>query len=250
MKPIVIIILLLAVLLSCHGHASAQQKPAASAGKGIHLPSGYQIPEFTVSPNGMYGVSVQVDFLEAKDSNAGESLADAIFNLKTGRVIGPLLSKPCPLTANHLGVDTPRWSPDSTLMLWHAHAKWSAYAIELVKFDGDKILWQLDLLKAAQKAILDRTRAAAPESYRQKKEENKGNGSAYPEGFTIDVTTPGEDTPDVTLPLKVHASLTSDPKDISPSANLESELEGIVDSGGKFTVTHFKLLQKGRPLER
>jgi hypothetical protein len=95
------------------------------------------------------------------------------------------------------------------------------------------------LLAEAQKAILARTKAAAPERYAAAKKANSGSGSAYPEGFTVDVKA----ALPLKLPLKVRAVLTSNPKEIEDAdmPNLDASLEAIVDKDGKFTVTGFRL---------
>jgi hypothetical protein len=49
-----------------------------------------------------------------------------------------------------------------------------------------------------------------PVGFARAKEENRGNGEAYPEGFTIDVTLADGAHPH--LPVSVHVDLTSDPK--------------------------------------
>ena len=82
-------------------------------------------------------------------------------------------------------------------------------------------------------------KAAAPERYAAAVKANAGSGSAYPEGFTVDVKA---ELP-LKLPLKVHAVLTSNPKMIEAPdmPNLDSNLEAVVDKDGKFTVTSFRL---------
>lgn len=89
----------------------------------------------------------------------------------------------------------------------------------------------------AQQAILTRTRKAAPEKYAVAKEANAGNGSAFPEGFTIDV----EALDPISCPLHLRAVLTSNPKGIEDFPKLDSHLDAIVDKDGKFKVTDFQL---------
>jgi len=136
----------------------------------------------------------------------------------------------------------PRWSPDESLLLWKVDGKWTPDALVVVKIHDGRQAWQLDLLTTAQQALLRRTRDAAPKRYLAAKKANAGYGSAYPDGFTVNVATDGEKGRTVALPLKVHVDLTSDPKatDDSPRP-LESYLDGVVTPEGKFVVEHFHL---------
>jgi hypothetical protein len=86
----------------------------------------------------------------------------------------------------------PHWSADSSLPLWKVNGKWSPDALVLVKIEQNRAKWQLDLLKTAQQAVLARTREAAPDQCEICKKANSGSDRAFPDGFTIDVTTNGE----------------------------------------------------------
>jgi len=111
----------------------------------------------------------------------------------------------------------------------------------LLKIEQNRAEWELDLLKTAQQAVLSRTRRAAPEQYEVCKKANAGSGRAFPDGFTIDLTTDGENTKTVSLPLGVHADLTSNPKEFPHFPNLESHLDAVVTPDGKFIVKDFHL---------
>jgi len=102
----------------------------------------------------------------------------------------------------------------------------------------------------AQKATLARTLAARAKAYAAAKKQNRGDGSAYPDGFTIAVTTPADADEPVALSLAVHAELTSNPKvieDYPKAAQLDSTLDGVVGTNGKFTVKKFSV---GWPMRR
>lgn len=106
-------------------------------------------------------------------------------------------------------------------------------ALVLIKITDGKAAWQLNLLKTAQKAIMDRTKAAVPEKYIGIKKAHSEWHSAYPDGFTVPVYV--EDA--LTFPIIVHANLTANPKGIENYPNnLDSQLVGSVDEYGKFTV--------------
>jgi hypothetical protein len=135
----------------------------------------------------------------------------------------------------------PRWSPDSSFLLWKVNGKWNPDALVLLKIEQNQAKWQLDVLKTAQQAVLSRTRTAAPKQYAIAKKANAGNGRAFPDGFTVDVTTDGENSDTVSLPLVVHADLTANPKQIEGEPNLVSHLDAIVTEDGKFVVKNFQL---------
>jgi hypothetical protein len=108
----------------------------------------------------------------------------------------------------------------------------------LIKLGADKEQWQLDLMKTSQRAILARTKGASPRRYAAAKRANAGNGTAYPEGFTVDVTTDHE----IAFPFHVGVDLTANPKEFPDfPANLDSHLNAIVTADGKFIVKDFHL---------
>ena len=72
----------------------------------------------------------------------------------------------------------------------------------MLKIEQNRAKWELDLLKTAQRAVLSRTRKSVPEKYEICKKANAGSGSTFPDGFTVDVTTDGENIKTVSLPLK------------------------------------------------
>ena len=80
----------------------------------------------------------------------------------------------------------------------------------LLKFKDGMLEWQTDILHSAQTEMLARMKRAAPKQYAVVKAANAGSGSAYPEGFTIAVAAVGP----ISLPLRIRAALTSDPKQI------------------------------------
>ena len=136
---------------------------------------------------------------------------------------------------NHGGVLPCRWSSDGSLLLWTVDGKWFPDAVVLLKFKDGVLEWQLDVKKAAQTESLARTKRAAPAQYAKAKNANAGSGSAYPEGFSIYVQA----LDPISAPLKIRATLTSDPKDIEGFPKLESYLTGIVDHNGRFSVADF-----------
>jgi hypothetical protein len=201
-------------------------------------PAGFTIPEKTLSPDKHFGVLVP----DEQRCDAGEK--NKLVEVSTGRVLAVIAGEPGMKRMNHGGVDPTRWSADSSLLLWRVDGKWFPRALVLIQLKDSEVRWQLDLLKTAQQEILARARKAAPKKYAAAKKQNAGNGSAYPDGFTDDVTTDGEDTASVELPVRVHVTLTSNPKEIEDfpkDAQLDAMLEGEVGADGKFKVVSFDL---------
>lgn len=241
MRPVVsranvLVLLFVAALGSVSSHG-------ADPNPSLKIP----ISQTTISPDGRFGVTVP-SMEEYLDS--GESLKNVLVDVATKR---PIVVIEGQVGTTYLARHTAgaQWSSESDLLLWTVSAKWFEAEQILFKLKDGKVAWQLDLRKTVEQAILKRTREASPETYALKKKENAGNGSAYPEGFSVFIQVGGNEG--LQLPLTVHASMTSDPKSsrlpdnkgVSRSWNLESGLEGVVEKAGKFSVTQFKLLQKG-----
>ena len=201
-------------------------------------PPGFTIPKITLSPDKRFGVLVP----DEKRYDAGEK--NKLVEVRTGRILAVIAGEPGMERMNHGGVDPTRWSADGALLLWHVEGKWFPRALVLIKLNNGKVQWQLDLMKASQGEILARARKASPAKYAAARKENAGNGSAYPDGFTVDVTTDGDEETSVALPLRVHVTLTSNPKgldDIPANARLNATLEAEVGPDGKFKVLKFDL---------
>jgi len=201
----------------------------------------YITPPATFSPDHHFGVMIPVFHIEIAEQP--DHRRNEVVDLQTGGVIAIIHAEPpgYDRALNHHEAPVARWSSDSSLLLWKIGGKWSPDALILLKIEQNRAKWQLDLLKTTQQAVLSRTRAASPHQYRVCKRANAGSGSAFPDGFTIDVTTDGEDTNIVSLPLRVHADLTANPKQIEGDPNLESYLEGLVNEDGNFVVQKFQL---------
>jgi hypothetical protein len=216
--------------------------------------------EDTRSPAGKYGITVPVFHFEDEpkkpDGNAADEEVNKVVNLKTGRVIA-VIEQDEPgydRTLNHHGIGEARWSSDSSLLLWEVGGKWFDHSLVLMKIEDDKAKWQLDLMKAGQQAILERTKKDSPKEYAafrksvtdaeaayQTKYPGERVRSAYPEGFTIYVRRADNESKPLTLPLKIHVDLTSNPKGDEGEVEVDSYLDAVVTKDGKFTVTDFKL---------
>ncbi len=198
----------------------------------------YITPPLTFSPDHRYGVMIPIFHIEAVQDP--DDRMNKVVDLRTHRIVAVIHGEPGYDRALNFHETAPAlWSVDSSVLLWKVKGKWFPDALVLLKLEQGKEKWQLDLLKAAQQAILSRTKNAAPERYAAAKEANAGNGSAYPDGFTVDVIT---DEDKIAFPFHVLADLTANPKQIEGfPANLESHLDAVVTEDGKFIVKDFKL---------
>lgn len=199
----------------------------------------YITPAFTFSPNHRYGVTIPVFQIEA--AREPDDRKNQVVDLSSHRVVAVIRQRipgyDRPLNFHETA--PPVWSADSSVMLWKVNGKWFFDALVLVKLKDDKEKWQVDLMKASQRAILACTKEASPQQYAAAKQANSGNGSAYPEGFTVNVTT---DEDKIAFPYHALVDLTANPKEIEGfPANLESHLDAIVTSEGKYIVMKFAL---------
>ncbi len=232
--------IMLSIILSTFGFASADD-----------IPKGYLVPSKTYSPDHHYGVTVPI---LGGDQQSGD-IANSLIDLRTGRIIATISSSFTGWSRqNRGGVLPSRWSPDGSLLLWEVEGRFSPDAVTILSIEDGSVKWQRNLLELAQHAILVRTRKAVPKKYATAKSRNKGNGAAFPDGFAVNVRAEGDKVrggPEenvkgepVSLPLKIHAELTSNPKVLESypkEAQLDSELDAVVDQQGKFTVTSFRL---------
>jgi hypothetical protein len=198
----------------------------------------YVTPSFTFSPNGRYGVMVPVWHDEG--AQEPDERQNKVVELSTGRVVTVIHADPGYNRAlNHHETAPPHWSADSSVLLWKVNGKWFPDALVLLKLNDGREQWQIDLMKISQRAILTRTKNASPQRYAAAKQANSGNGSAYPEGFTVNVATDDK----IAFPYHVLVDLTANPKQ-NPGfpADLDSHLDAIVTSDGKFTVKDFHVI--------
>ncbi len=196
----------------------------------------YITPPFTFSPDHRYRVMVPVWHDEG--AQEPDNRMNKMVELRTHRIVAVIHAWP----GYNYALDfhetaPPRWSSDSSLLLWKVNGKWNPDALVLLKIEQNRAKWELDLLNTAQQAVLSRTRKAAPEQYEICKKTNAGSGSAFPDGFTTD----SENAKAVSLPLGVHADLTSNPKQVENFPNLDSHLDAVVMPNGEFVVKDFEL---------
>jgi len=202
------------------------------------LNTDYITPSFTFSPDHRYGVTIPVFHIDAAQET--DERKNKVVDLRTNQVVAVIHGEPgYDRALNFHETARPRWSSDSSVLLWKVNGKWFPDALVLLKLKDDAQLWQLDLMKASQQAILARTKGAAPTRYTAAKAASYCVGSAYPERFCVTVTT---DEDKIAFPYHVLVDLTANPKGIeSFPANLESHLDAIVTPEGKYIVRKFAL---------
>lgn len=201
----------------------------------------YVLRPSTFSPRKRYGVELPIAYFEGSADR--DDRKNRVVEMGSGRVVSVLQSDPgYDRRLNWHETQPPRWSSDESILLWRVEGKWAPDALAVLKLKDGREEWQLNLLKTAQQAILSRTRKAALERYVATKKAHTGWGSAYRDGFTVDVTAGDEGEKTVSLPLSVQVDLTADPKHMIESPKvLESWLDGVVTKDGKFVVKHFQL---------
>ena len=139
---------------------------------------------------------------------------------------------------NHAQLNS-RWSADGTTLAWVIEGKWFPAAYVLIRVADDRVDWQLNVLSSVQRDILARTKEAAPDKYQAAKAQNAGNGSAFPDGFTVNINSPCDR---FQLPFQSHVTLDSNPKrlnDWPPAADLQSSMEVVIDQSGQLDVSRF-----------
>lgn len=219
----------------------AQDEEEADVISGAQFPKNFAVAKNSVSPDGRYGVLVPTDW-ENYDENGKPQ--NRLVEVKTGKVLATIQAETGLMHMNHGGVLPSRWSPDGGYLLWSVDGKWTPRAIVLLKIEDGQVKWQRNLLGLNQKEILARTRKAAPGKYAAAKRENRGNGSHYPEGFTINVSVKGDDNTPLQLPLAIHVQLEADPKAVEgypEKANVTSEMETTIGADGNLAVKDFHL---------
>ena len=197
------------------------------------VPKGFFVPDSSLSPDKRFGMTVALRAEHGEDAEPKNRLIE----LKTGRVLAVIKAETAWDHANHQEVMPSRWSKDGSLLLWEVDGKWFHVAFVLIKIEDGNVKWQTDILKAAQQEILARTKKVAPKQYAAAKKENEGSGSAYPEGFSVDVEAVGK----IATPLRIRVVLSSNPKQIEGFKSLYSHMEAVVDSEGRFVVKDFGL---------
>jgi len=146
----------------------------------LKLPQGYVIPPSSVSPNREYGVSA---FDNTVNPIPDEIDENKIVDLHTLQIVGIIHGSSAMIHMNHEEILPARWSPDGSLLLWEVEGKWSPSTLTLLRIEGGKVKWALDVLRTVQQAILVRTRQVAPQKYAAEKKRIKATALRFPMGL-------------------------------------------------------------------
>jgi hypothetical protein len=209
--------------------------------KGPQFGANFIVPKSSVSPDGRYGVLAPADWDHFDDNGKPQN---KLVEMQSGRVLATINAETGLMQMNHGGILPARWSANSSYLIWTVDGKWAFRALVLLKIENGEVKWQRDLLKQMQQEILARSRKAKPRKYAAAKKQNAGNGTAYPDGFTINVKVRGEEGAPLTFPLLLHAQLESNPKEIEgfpKNAELTSEMDATMSADGKLVVKEFHL---------
>ncbi len=229
------------VVVALVGRGAAQEEEEADVISGPQFPKNFAVAKNSVSPDGRYGVLIPTD---SENYDANGTPQNRLVEIKTGTVLATIQAVTGLMHMNHGGVLPSRWSPDGGYLLWSVDGKWTPRAIVLLKIENGHVKWQRDLLGLNQKEILARTHKVAPGRYAAAKKENRGSGSNYPDGFTVNVSVNGEASAPLQLPLTIHVQLEADPKateDFPEAAKITSEMETTIGADGNLVVKDFHL---------
>jgi WD40 repeat protein len=203
------------------------------------------VPAFTHSPDGKMGVTVPTldQFNESQHQNK-------LVEVATRRALAVIQARPGMQKMNHGGAYA-KWTKDGSGLLWAVAGKWCHRSLAYLQIADGRVVWQTDLLRTSQQEILKRVKAAAPEPYTAAVQENRGNGTAYPDGFTIDVES--EKGSEERLPLRFLVCLTSGPKGFSGmpvEAAIVASMRGVLAENGSITWANFKVLTREQAIRQ
>ena len=230
------------------GYSSQIQNNAFGATGALISPviaTGFSVPRSTISPNGQYGV-IAPDWEHYANNSVPQN---QLIEIASGRVLMTLNditwveinpSSPDKRHISNLTLDA-HWSVDGSILSWALGGKWCPNAFSLICVKNGSVLWQLDVLKVVQDEILSRTKNEVPQNYEAARQQNRGNGSAFPDGFTVDVEFPQRS---FSLPLQCHVTLSSNPKQISnwpPAANINATMLAMINANGQISYSNFSL---------
>jgi len=225
--------LLFAIALVCHAQVGNADE------KYPWVPEHYSVPDYTLSPDGRYGVMLP-DWEIVK--SAETTWTNRLVEMSTGNVVAVL--------AGECGWEDPKhsmrydpmkavWSADGSTLCWIHPGRWSPDSYVMLKLREGKVASQMDLMNPMQAEILSRTEAAAPDQFMAAKLANTGWGSAYPEGFAIDVSIPA---PGFSFPLVCEVTLNSFPNACEPwQIKVQASLTATITEDGRVSYSDFSV---------
>ena len=190
---------------------------------------GYVVVPNSISPDG----SLQV-MIPALAEDTQPACQTRLVEVSTGKTL-TLIQGEC--FFEHQGQISfhPQWTKDGRTLIWRSDNKWGSANVRLVQRDTRKPFRQVDVRGPAVKKALASIRKLAPKPYAAAKQNGKGAGTWFRDGFAIDVQ-PVISSDGVQWPLKVSVDITSDPKCDQPSANRAGgTMQATVEATAKWT---------------
>ena len=185
---------------------------------GTGLPEKHEQFEGTESPDRKWIVCGPTS--KGFDENAKNFLLDA----KTGEIFVTLIGSVGRPHMNHMDIEA-RWSSDSKNLLWTVHSKWGPASVIFLQIQEDGTVIQIDLRQEAVDEILKRLQQKFPPEYEATSRANESASDYYPDGFTVDIRSVGNDP---APPFEFYVAATSSPKRIPIHA---SDSEGFMIDG-------------------
>ena len=142
---------------------------------------------------------------------------------------------------NHSELLPAWWSQDNTSLLWQVLGRYGVDRQMLVRIRDNNIEWEINISEVIARNILSRTEAAESNEFLKAKKHMWGNGSAYPEKFTIVSEVNNSTKGPLIFPVLLHVYLTSNPKGIPNVPELDACMEANLDHEGNLEVTGFRL---------
>lgn len=206
----------------------------AGSAAARNLPDGFQVVPSSLSLDGKLGV-IAPDLDHAKDREHQNKLIE----IATGKVLAVIDADTAFEHQNHTTL-SPKWSEDSSLLVWYVDGKWGSYALVLLRIDHGAVTAQINARELAVQEALRAARQANPKACASAKLEGKDSGSWFRDGFAIEVRPEASETAKIALPLKLVIEMTSNPKamDSYPkAARFSGKLTGVVGADGKLTFS-------------
>ena len=180
----------------------------------------------SVSPDGKLGVTVP-DADHVKPGAHQNQLVD----VATGKVVATLPSETVFENESHADMQ-PRWSPDSSTLVWYVDGKWGSLALVVAHVERGRLKWQTDVRELAVQHLLKELRTAYPDAAAAVKKHGARGGGWFRDGLAIDVKPRpvDDDDDDAWDALGFSVDATSDPKatddpdDYKVTAKLSVEL--------------------------
>lgn len=213
----------------------------AGSAAARNLPDGFTVVPASISPDGKLGV-IAPDLDHAKEHEHQNKLVE----IATGKVLAVIDADTAFEHQNHTTL-LPKWSKDSSLLVWYVDGKWGSYALVLLRLEHGAVTSQINARELAVAEALRAAKQANPMAYAAAKQEGKDEGSWFRDGFAIEVRPEDPETTKPALPMKLAIEMTSTPKEMDSypkAARFSGKLTGVVGADGKITFSKLAITTK------